>query len=295
MGALNRYRHRPIHLAGTTLGAEAAVVALSEPMEVWHWTSARLPETLETRSLDVVMTAPGLCNAVRFWAELDLGFGVTLDTSDESAAGMSTLRPAVQYLLGEVPVDEGTSVTLVASHNTAQIRFYVEEDVEMVHLSKRDSAFPPQIFSQLADVVRLEAFDGAIERAVQRIVASNREAHVLDIGTGSGILAMMAARAGAASVVACDAHPSLAEAARAVVASNFWGSHVSVVHSDASRLERGKGVRTQGVNVVVADIIDSTLIGDGVVGVLEYARKMVSERACTQNCDHRRRNALSSV
>ncbi|MEL7220183.1 MAG: 50S ribosomal protein L11 methyltransferase [Bacteroidota bacterium] len=42
----------------------------------------------------------------------------------------------------------------------------------------------------------------------------------MDIGTGSGLLAMMAARAGAQEVVACEMNPLLAEAASQIVEQN---------------------------------------------------------------------------
>ena len=51
---------------------------------------------------------------------------------------------------------------------------------------------------------------------VQKKKSSAGSAHVLDLGTGSGVLAVMAAKAGADSVVACDIHESLCATARQV-------------------------------------------------------------------------------
>ena len=44
----------------------------------------------------------------------------------------------------------------------------------------------------------------ALKRAVARVKALGREPHVLDIGTGTGLLALMAAKAGATRVTACE-------------------------------------------------------------------------------------------
>lgn len=62
----------------------------------------------------------------------------------------------------------------------------------------------------------LQAYEGAIQRAVGRKKREDGEAHVLDIGTGTGLLAVQAARRGASSVVACDLHASMAAVARRV-------------------------------------------------------------------------------
>lgn len=61
-----------------------------------------------------------------------------------------------------------------------------------------------------------QAYSGAIARAVARKRREDGEAHVVDLGAGAGLLAVLAARGGASSVVACDLHPALAAVARRV-------------------------------------------------------------------------------
>lgn len=103
----------------------------------------------------------------------------------------------------------------------------------------------------------LQAYNAAIQRAVARRKATDGEVHVLDMGTGAGLLSLMVARAGADSVVACDLHESLAAVARKAVARNGCSDKVSVVHRDIGLLERGKEVRRLGFNLAVADFFDS--------------------------------------
>lgn len=69
-----------------------------------------------------------------------------------------------------------------------------------------------------------QAYKRAIERAVAKRRAADGGAHVLDIGCGSGVLSLLAARAGADSVVACDIHSSLCDVARKVgtVQTHRW-------------------------------------------------------------------------
>ena len=52
---------------------------------------------------------------------------------------------------------------------------------------------------------------------------AGQEVHVLDIGTGTGLLSMMAVRLGADSVVACEEFRPMAECAERVMKENgYW-------------------------------------------------------------------------
>ncbi|KAL3131069.1 hypothetical protein ABBQ38_000384 [Trebouxia sp. C0009 RCD-2024] len=274
MSAMNRHRWHPGHTAGIAV-ADNAFIPLSEAMEVWHFDMLSPPEESHRKSLDVTFTRDGKLNAVVFWYELRLTKDITLSTAPGTkGSGMQSLGPAVQYLAGELSVEQGMVVPLLASHNTVRMRFDIQE-AEYLHLAKPDAAFPALHFAMLADHARNEAYQTAIARVVQKKKASAGSAHVLDLGTGSGLLAVMAAKAGADSVVACDIHDSLCGVARQVVASNGVASSVSVVHQDVGLLQRGREVRALGANVAVADIFDAGLVGHNFLNLLELAKKNV--------------------
>src|SRR4051794_6332698 len=71
---------------------------------------------------------------------------------------------------------------------------------------------PSWHFAIIRDEPRNRAYEEALNRAV------TPGSRVLEIGTGTGILAMMAARAGAAHVFTCEMEPAVALAARDVIA-----------------------------------------------------------------------------
>ena len=81
-------------------------------------------------------------------------------------------------------------------------------------------------FAMLNDVDRNEKFDAAIRAAVARVRAASAAASadnpvcVLDLGSGSGLLAMMASRAGADVVHAIEQSDLLSEVGPSIVARN---------------------------------------------------------------------------
>lgn len=79
----------------------------------------------------------------------------------------------------------------------------------------------------MADVERSEAFD----RAIRAVVRPHHT--VLDAGTGSGLLAMFAARAGALRVVALEFDPFIAGIARENIRQNGYAEVIEVIEADA--------------------------------------------------------------
>lgn len=123
---------------------------------------------------------------------------------------------------------------------------------------------PQWHFDMLADTDRNDAFEQAIKKAV------NQKTSVLDIGTGSGLLAMMAARSGAKSVVACEVNPDIAEVAERVVAANGYQDKIKVIPQRSDFLEEGKDF-AEKFDVIVAEILDSGGLGEGILPSLRHA------------------------
>ena len=63
----------------------------------------------------------------------------------------------MQYLAGQLPVEAGMLLPVLALHNTVRMHFDIEE-AEYLHLSKTDAAFPAEQFSMLADTARNEVW-----------------------------------------------------------------------------------------------------------------------------------------
>ena len=96
----------------------------------------------------------------------------------------------------------------------------------MTELPGHDAGLPYHA-SLLGDPHRMAAY----ERAIRAVVKPG--AIVLDVGTGTGVLAMMAARCGARRVHAVESMP-IERAARALVAANGLSErvlvHLSLIH-----------------------------------------------------------------
>ncbi|HIJ39203.1 MAG TPA: hypothetical protein HPP80_09945, partial [Rhodospirillaceae bacterium] len=96
------------------------------------------------------------------------------------------------------------------------------EDPVIRHMARHAAArlVPAWHIPMMNDVRRNQAFAQAIDKAVQKrlVTAADGAVRVLDIGSGSGLLAMMAAQSGAHQVVSVEKVPAIAAMARRIVA-----------------------------------------------------------------------------
>jgi type II protein arginine methyltransferase len=125
---------------------------------------------------------------------------------------------------------------------------------------------PQWHFGLVRDLPRNQAY----EQALQRVVRPGMR--VLEIGTGTGLLAMLAARAGAAEVITCEMNPAVAETAREIVARNGYADRVKVVAKHSGDLKLGVDLSDRA-DVLVSEIISSNVVGELALQSIEPVRK----------------------
>jgi type II protein arginine methyltransferase len=120
-------------------------------------------------------------------------------------------------------------------------------------------------FEMLNDEQRNEAF----ERALAKVITA--DSLVLDIGSGTGLLAMMAARAGARETVSCEMVAPLADLAREVVARNGFAGKIRIMGKKSTELSVGDDMPAKA-NLLVTETVDCGLLGEGIVPSITHAR-----------------------
>lgn len=110
----------------------------------------------------------------------------------------------------------------------------------------------------LADQVRVRAYDEAIRATVRH------GAVVVDLGTGPGILALLACRAGAARVYAIEADP-IVGLARELARANGYADRITFIEAVSRTIDL-----PERADVLVADVRGMLpLFGDGLVTMID--------------------------
>jgi protein arginine N-methyltransferase 7 len=141
-------------------------------------------------------------------------------------------------------------------------------------VAKRKRLSPAQLLGSLsfhqallADTRRNRAFDRALRARV-------RPGHnVLDIGAGSGIWAVVAARLGARRVVAVEREPLLQPIIEGLALENGVDDRVEVLCADARRLDLPRVF-----DVVVSETVGVEAFDEGIVTLMERARECALRR-----------------
>lgn len=166
--------------------------------------------------------------------------------------------------LGHLLIQEGERETAIGHFRRAVEYAPAEEQFRADLRAAVGHVIPSWHFPMLGDRARNDAYRRAIEKAV------DGTGTVLDIGAGSGLLAMMAARAGAGRVIACEMVEPLAEVAERIVAANGYADRIAIVAKKSTQLEVGRDLPAPA-DLLITEIFDYRLLGEGVLATLRHA------------------------
>lgn len=133
----------------------------------------------------------------------------------------------------------------------------------------------------LHDSERNQKYSMGIKLAIHTMKSRGRKANVLDIGTGTGLLAMLASQHGADSVITIEAFSPVSHIARKIIETNGFGDKIKIVNKHSTEVKIGEGKdMTQEANILVAEVLDTELIGEGAIKTYNHAHQHLMEIDC---------------
>uniref|UniRef100_A0A3Q3EPC9 Protein arginine N-methyltransferase n=1 Tax=Labrus bergylta TaxID=56723 RepID=A0A3Q3EPC9_9LABR len=133
----------------------------------------------------------------------------------------------------------------------------------------------------LHDRDRNEKYYQGIQAAVARVKQRGEKVIVLDIGTGTGLLSMMAVTAGADFCYAVEVFKPMAEAAQCIVKKNGFSDKIKIINKHSTDVTVGPdGDMQTKANVLITELFDTELIGEGALPSYEHAHRNLVLEGC---------------
>jgi type II protein arginine methyltransferase len=193
-----------------------------------------------------------------------------MDSRPQSARAGDSKRTidmvANQLAKGEAHLEKHQFADALECFNLA---LFLDEDNQHAQLGLNRAhcqIIPRWHFEMLNDEQRNAAF----QRALTNLVTP--ETIVLDIGSGTGLLAMMAAQAGAKEIITCEMVPQLAELTRDTIALNGLSDRIVTLDKKSTSLVIGYEM-VHKANLLVTETVDCGLLGEGIVTSIAHARE----------------------
>lgn len=232
-------------------------------------------------------TASGTLNAILMSFTLSFGDGTIFDSTESKHPGQ-----ALYYIDEQRSPNVDNSVDIrIACDGT---RFCFAQNLQAEQL--RSGSLPSWHFAMIHDEVRLNVYLNALRSSIR----SSME--VLDAGTGSGLLAHLAAQLGAAKVTAIESSEHVNDTAEEIACINGYERIVScicadvrsVYATDSPDLINGRKPDSlspeleRRADALVLEVFDDGLLGEGCLSILSTAkhRLLQPDAAIIPSCAH---------
>ena len=133
----------------------------------------------------------------------------------------------------------------------------------------------------LHDTERNKLYYEGLKSAIGMMRNRGEPVRVLDIGTGTGLLSMMAAKIGADSITAIEEFRPMANCAEKIIKSNGYESKIKLIRKRLTEVQVGPGLdMEEKANILVTEVFDTELIGEAAISVFNHAH----DQLLTENC-----------
>jgi type II protein arginine methyltransferase len=206
--------------------------------------------------------------------QIQSNLGVVTKALGDLASAQSAFEAAIHLQptfveainnLGTVLEERGDALTAIHCYRRAL-------EIDPGYVDARENlniacskAAPAWHFPMVADDERNDAYDAALRRAAPG-------KRVLDIGAGSGLLAMMAARAGAAQVTTCEVVEPIARVAADIITANGYRDRITIHPKHSEQLQVGKDMADRA-EILVTETFASGVLSEAVLPTIEHARR----------------------
>jgi hypothetical protein len=244
---------------------------MSEPVELFSL-AFDAPPSLPRKSEhpSVPLTRTGTVSAILCWYELSDDDGEVFASFDPRAARPKARSQCVFGLREPIVVENAHNAAISIEASLSPTMLFInatpssEQAASGLHTAVLPRRAPPVQswhWVMLSDAHRNSTYEAALMRALQMRDPERRL--VLDVGGGSGLLSMMAARAGADHVVCVEATAHVALQAREIVATNGFADKVTVVAAHSTAVQVGQTPQLpRAPDILVTEIFDYQLLGE---------------------------------
>ena len=198
---------------------------------------------------------------------------LSLQLNDPDSAEVA-LRKAIEIdpnfapaysALAQTLSDQRRSDEALAVIKSAVERMPEDEDLQFALRMHMSGMIPAWHIPMINDEERNLAYDLALKRAVKPTDV------VLEVGTGSALVAMMAARAGARLVVTCEAVPILAEVAKETVARNGYADRIRVISKRSTQVKLGEDL-PERADIFVSELVNVGMLAPNMLPIIQHTR-----------------------
>ncbi|MED7679542.1 tetratricopeptide repeat protein [Rhodobacteraceae bacterium IMCC15231] len=170
------------------------------------------------------------------------------------------------YNMGNALKEQGKLEKAIEAFDKALV---IKPDYAEAHLGLNNAQkrlVPAWHLEMMNDSCRNKAYSDAIKLAV------SKGDFVIEIGTGSGLLAMMAAASGSKQIITCESSKTISEVAKKIISENNYDDVIKVINKKSTELIVGEDLPRKA-DVIISEVLSAEFVGEGVQTTVLDANK----------------------